>query len=284
MSSPPVKRQRTEDTSIMRSSVWYKDGILQAENTQFRPPDHPTIDGCPIVELHDSALEVDHLLTALYDPTFLSQTALPLAVVGSLIRLGRKYDFKTLLDSAVACLTSHNPTTLAEYDGKSKPTRIKPYPGCSLDLLTLARENNLRLVLPFAYYRALRCRTDQFLHAAQRKEATAQSSSLEDLCRCFNARQRLATKQFQPGYTLGWMREWPYPHAECDSPKRCDATRKHVFHSYMDKNTLQPFLDASQIEAWRECRMLPACCRINHRRSEKYMGGIAQCFRFAPVD
>jgi hypothetical protein len=91
MTSPPAKRQRTEDASITRSNVWYKDGsvVLQAESTQFRvhwgvlsenstffrgledlpqPSDQPTVDGCPIVELPDAVIDVEYLLKALYDP------------------------------------------------------------------------------------------------------------------------------------------------------------------------------------------------------------------------
>jgi hypothetical protein len=91
MPSPPTKRQRTEDASITRSKVWYKDGsvVLQAESTQFRvhwgvlsenstffrgledlpqPSDQPTVDGCPIVELPDAVIDVEYLLKALYDP------------------------------------------------------------------------------------------------------------------------------------------------------------------------------------------------------------------------
>ncbi|KAJ7039022.1 armadillo-type protein [Mycena alexandri] len=86
---PPVDRQRSEDAPA-RSSIWYQDGsvVLQAENTQFRvhwgvlgaqslffrdmqdlpqPPDQPTVDGCAIVEMQDTALDVGYLLKALYD-------------------------------------------------------------------------------------------------------------------------------------------------------------------------------------------------------------------------
>jgi hypothetical protein len=33
-----------------------------------QPPDQPTVDGCPVVELQDAAFDVEHLLKALYDP------------------------------------------------------------------------------------------------------------------------------------------------------------------------------------------------------------------------
>ncbi|KAJ6497612.1 hypothetical protein C8R45DRAFT_1093963 [Mycena sanguinolenta] len=281
MSSPPAKRQRTEDASITRSKVWYNDGsvVLQAENTLFRvhwsvlsqhssffrsfkdlpqPPNQPAVDSCPVVELQDSAVDVEHLLTALYDPTFLSQTALPLPVVGALIRLGRKYDFKNILDSAVARVTDQNPTTLEEYhawvvDGNYKPTRIISYPDYAIDVLTLARANNIGLALPVAYYRTLTRSTNQLLHAAQSKDEASPSLALIDLGRCFVGRQRLVAKQFQPGYTLGWLREWPF--ADCESPAKCSAKRKSKFHSYMDRQSVEPF--GGRAEEWTKSLCVP---------------------------
>jgi hypothetical protein len=90
---PLAKRQRLEVVEdVTRSDIWYDDGsvILQAETTQFRvhwgvlsehstffrdmrglpqPPDQPSIEGCPIVELYDSFTDVKHLLDALYHPS-----------------------------------------------------------------------------------------------------------------------------------------------------------------------------------------------------------------------
>jgi hypothetical protein len=91
MSSPAAKRQRTEDAPT-RSEIWHSDGsiVLQADNTQFRvhwgllalhssffrnmqglpqPPNQPSIDGCPIVALHDAVVDVEYLLKALYTPS-----------------------------------------------------------------------------------------------------------------------------------------------------------------------------------------------------------------------
>jgi hypothetical protein len=91
--------------------------------------------------------------------TFLGQTALPLPAIAALIRLGRKYDFRNLLEAAVSRLTFENPTTLKEYDallpeiGKYATTRIVQYPGVFFDMVSLARENDILSVLPAAYYR-----------------------------------------------------------------------------------------------------------------------------------
>jgi hypothetical protein len=97
---PSAKRKRTEqdpseptpsDTTPIRSKIWmqYGDIILQAESTQFRinrdvlakqssvfrdifslpqPPNEPTIEGCPIVHVSDTAKDWELLLEVLYDP------------------------------------------------------------------------------------------------------------------------------------------------------------------------------------------------------------------------
>jgi hypothetical protein len=114
----------------------------------------------------ESHLEVEHAIFNLrlavllafqrvHDPEFDN----PAAVVAALIRLGRKYDFRDVLDSAVERITFENPKTLEEFDalcveGKYKSTRIVPQPGLVFDILKLARENDIVSALPVAYYRA----------------------------------------------------------------------------------------------------------------------------------
>ncbi|KAF7330791.1 hypothetical protein MVEN_02418300 [Mycena venus] len=181
MASPPAKRKRTEDASITRSDIWYKDGsvVLQAQQHQFRvhfsilgqhssffrdledlpqPPDQPTLDGCPIVELHDDAEDVENLLRALYNASFLFQETLPFPAVAALIRLGRKYLFRDLMKSAMERLTVHYPSAIEAYDAPLPPgRRIIQYPGIHFDVVSLARENNILLsVLPAAYWRAVK--------------------------------------------------------------------------------------------------------------------------------
>lgn len=95
-----------------------------------------------------------------YFRTLLLQKALPLPVIAALIRLGRKYDFRDLLDVGVERLVFEHPTTLEGYDalsndGTYNTTRIVQYRGIIYDIIALARENNIFSVLPCAYYRAL---------------------------------------------------------------------------------------------------------------------------------
>ncbi|KAJ6551381.1 hypothetical protein B0H19DRAFT_1236564 [Mycena capillaripes] len=205
---PPAKRQRMEAEAehLTRSDIWHDDGsvVLQAESTQFRvhwsvlslhstffrdmrslpqPADQPSIEGCPVIQLHDSSVDVEHLLNALYNPFvsyiklfvasvdiiihyrhLFNAKELHLSFIAALVRLGRKYEFRNLLAVAVQRLTHENPTTLQEYESMIQteddqlgylPTQIVPSTSIIFDVLTLARENNLFAVLPCAYFRAL---------------------------------------------------------------------------------------------------------------------------------
>ncbi|KAJ7188686.1 hypothetical protein C8R46DRAFT_1341379 [Mycena filopes] len=260
MTSLPAKRQRTEDARITRSEVWYSDGsvVLQAENTQFRvhwsilgvnssffrdmqglpqPPDEASVDGCPVVVLHDAVLDVEHLLKVLYDPTFLLQESLPFPVVASLVRLGKKYDFRSLFDSAVARFTFENPSTLAEYDLRFKnqaggTPRITPYPGIRYDMLALARENNILSALPCCYLRAMFMPTASYFDGIARGDGTRASLASIDQRRCIIGSERLRAIQFKPGYTCAWLHKWDYDE-DCIDPSKCTRTRANALQNYL---------------------------------------------------
>ncbi|KAJ7928422.1 hypothetical protein B0H13DRAFT_982159 [Mycena leptocephala] len=289
MSSTPAKRQGTEDASITRSDVWYKDGsvVLQAQNTQSRvhwgvlsqhssffrdlqdlpqPPDHPTVDGCPIVELQDAAFDVEHLLKALYDPTFLLEKALPLPIVAALIRLGRKYNFQRLLDSAVERLTFENPSTLEEFDALNSeplgmtygPSRIVSYPGLLFDVLTLGRENDILSILPCAYYRLLEgdYSLAQLFDGVKRRDGTTASLAPIDLRRCILAREKLLKKRFHPGYTLEWIRKWEYD--DCTKPEPCRLVRNTLLEFYVDTAAVGSLVGGRSLSGF--CAHLCATC------------------------
>ncbi|KAJ7018341.1 hypothetical protein C8F04DRAFT_392071 [Mycena alexandri] len=251
-------------SSITRSELfWYEDGsvVLQVQDTQFRvfwgilchqssffrdmqslpqPLDQPTVDGCPVVVLYDDLADVETLLKALYIPTFLAAPELPLPVIGALIRLGRKYDFHDLLHSALARLIFENPTTLEEHDalliGKTayKPTRIVTYRGLLMDIITLARENNILTVLPCAYYRAVTHYSPKELFDGFEK--TSVSLAPAEQRQCILGRDSLIKGRFEPRYTLGWLKKWDF--TDCSSPTKCSQARSARLHFYMECNPL----------------------------------------------
>ncbi|KAJ6589884.1 hypothetical protein DFH09DRAFT_1027021 [Mycena vulgaris] len=254
---PPAKRQRTESASITRSTdVWYEDGsvVLQAQDTQFRvhwgvlaqhspffrdmkslpqPPDQPSLEGCPIVEIPDSSLDFEHLLKALYNPLFNNEKAIPFPVLASLVRLGRKYNFDRLLNAAVERLAFDHPTSFEGFCALGKRDffeiqRILPRPGLLFDIITLARENNLCSVLPYAYYRAIACYLPPTIFdSIARGDGTFATLLPIDQRACVLGRDGLKNAQCRSGYTFGWLQEEATASEtnECTNVTRCNKWR-----------------------------------------------------------
>ncbi|KAF8216761.1 hypothetical protein K438DRAFT_1901415 [Mycena galopus ATCC 62051] len=259
--SPQAKRQRTENVPLTRSARWFSDGnvVLQAANTQFRVhwgvlalhstvfrdmqglpqlPDQPNIEGCPVVQLSDNPDDVEHLLQALYTPTFLSRDKLPLPTVSALIRLGRKYNSQDVLDSAVARITSYSPTTLWEYDECSTKT-IESYDGLIFDLLAFVNEQKILAALPCLYYVLVtKYILEDLFNGIEREDGTVTSLSPVDLRRCVVGQQRLFAKQFQPNYTFGWVRKWVFD--DCTARAQCQRLRDSILQQYMDDTQIEP--------------------------------------------
>ncbi|KAJ7502960.1 hypothetical protein B0H11DRAFT_612659 [Mycena galericulata] len=284
MSTPPAKRRRTEDASITRSDIWYADGsvVLQSQNTQFRvhwsilgqqssffrdmhglpqPPDQPSVDGCPVVELQDDAADIEHLMTSLYSPTFLTRKMLPFPVVAALIRLGRKYDFREVLNKTVERITYENPTTLEKYDAlKRNDTRtIGYYDGIFFDMLTLARENNILAALPCAYYRILRKHDhSQMFDGITRIDGTKASLAPIDLRTCVMGHQRLVRAQWAAGNTLECLKVQDYD--ECIAPTECNAYRQVIV---VERGLISGYFGAllplSAVEAGAKGRLCAPC-------------------------
>ncbi|KAJ7188680.1 hypothetical protein C8R46DRAFT_877613 [Mycena filopes] len=268
MSSPPTERQRTENAPITRSELWHTDGsvVLQAENTQFRvhwgvlgrnssffgdmqslpqPPDQSTVEGCPVVELPDSAADVEFVLKALYTPAcspYLCQKALPLPAIAAHVRLGVKYEFRGLLELALERLTTDFPTTLEEYDAHQlcDTRRIVFYDGIEFDIITLARENNILSVLPCAFYR-LAIRTDAGLfEGVEKADGTRASISFHDLRVCVAGREKLMRAQMQGQGACRWYRFWaPGAHCTNASSAHCAKMRDAYLRNYLNHPILK---------------------------------------------
>ncbi|KAF7370303.1 BTB domain-containing protein [Mycena sanguinolenta] len=278
-SSPPE--------SMIRSELWYRDGniVLQAENTQFRvhwgvlaqhssvfrdmeelpqPPDQPTIDGCPIVELSDGPKDVENLLKAMYIPAFYCQKKLPLPVIDAHIRLGRKYDCKYFFDLAVARLTAEFPAALEEFDAiHSGETSggIEWKADFSLfHIIAVASNNNILSALPSAYYRVVQSSSlEKLFDGLERTDGTRASLDSTDLRRCVIGRQTLLHKQLQAGYTLGWTRKWEF--SDCISPAACGTFRENILSFYLDEKFVHigGLLPSTHFYKWNFC---PTCA--NH--------------------
>ncbi|KAJ3500900.1 hypothetical protein NMY22_g19106 [Coprinellus aureogranulatus] len=135
----------SNEVSVTRSDIWLDDGniVIQAEETQFKvhrgllarvspifadvfsvpQPAHDDIkvEGCPLLHLQDSAQDITHLLSTLYDLRYHTKEPIPLEVAAALLRLGRKYEIKQLFQEIVGRLKTDLPTTLHDTDNLPDP-------------------------------------------------------------------------------------------------------------------------------------------------------------------
>jgi len=268
---PPAKRQRTDsESSITRSDVWRNDGnvVLQAETTQFRvhwsvlslhspffrdmrdlprPNDQPTVEGCPVIELHDPAEDVEHLLNALYNPLIFSEKSLPFPFIAGIVRLGRKYDFKKLLEAAVQRLINENPTTLEEYEKLTgednisySSTQISHYRGMSFDVITLARENGLFTVLPCAYLCAVLCTCANpklLLDGISRKGGPPITLAPREQRVCILGERKIMEAQWKQNDLWNWLNSDLCADG-CADNTSCIRRKKNVFRTLVENGSL----------------------------------------------
>ncbi|KAJ6516606.1 hypothetical protein C8R47DRAFT_1000600 [Mycena vitilis] len=194
---------------LVRSDVWFDDGtvVLQAEKTLFRvyrgvlaaqspifrdafaipqPAMQDTYEGCPLVVLHDSALELRIFLLATHDAGYFMNTPVDgLETLFGLVRLSTKYDVEHIRRRMVSILRVIYPSSLAEYLKRQAPAG---YGECDEDdflALRLAGEFNILPVLPGIYYECCRYQTGDLLEA---------EISFADKTKCLLARDAFIMK------------------------------------------------------------------------------------------
>ena len=156
-----------------------------------QPVDALSIEGCPVVELHDSAQELTHLLTALYDglyaypaPTswsgadtrcrfFTEGAPVDLPALSAILRLSAKYFFGCLRQRALARLRADWPLTLSDWDSRERLRMVPEGPdkpsvtrGNPVLIINLARELSLPSLLPPAFYDLSRYSPSQILRVS----------------------------------------------------------------------------------------------------------------------
>ncbi|EPQ54569.1 hypothetical protein GLOTRDRAFT_77167 [Gloeophyllum trabeum ATCC 11539] len=118
-----------------------------------------TLDGCQVVRMYDPPLELSNLIKALYDGvTFQHRNADDFFHLAGILRLSTKYFIAHLRLQAIKQLTSIWSHTLRGHDEMLDKTLSLPsipitYPYIHpLHVINLARETNVLIVLPSAFY------------------------------------------------------------------------------------------------------------------------------------
>ncbi|KAF7984327.1 hypothetical protein HWV62_15323 [Athelia sp. TMB] len=177
-----VRQSQQPDHELVttrKGSIWFFDGniVIDASSTLFRvhrgvlaknsdvfrdlflvpqPTAIPSgeIEGCAVVQMHDSAEDWTYVLNAMYDGRRNTSQALPkFGMVAAFLRLGKKYDIPQLRDEALSVLRSAFSSTLKGFDGRAKNS-FWEYDGKYryFQIIGLARETGTLDLLPMAFY------------------------------------------------------------------------------------------------------------------------------------
>ncbi|KAH9941475.1 hypothetical protein B0H21DRAFT_780133 [Amylocystis lapponica] len=205
--SPPVLRS---------ADLWFSDGsvILRAEHTLFRVhmsqlarksilfrdmfslpqpsgpllgSDDSVLDGCPVVQLHDSAEDLNNLLQALYDgPNFGKNDRSDFCVVSGILRLSSKYFVDSLRTKALEHLCDAWPSTLKGWDAREDNARTYEiqhathrghlYPS-PIAVINLAREIDAPELLSSAFYDLSRYHYTQIFEPSEDEPLSAAPSA-----------------------------------------------------------------------------------------------------------
>ncbi|KAJ7432201.1 hypothetical protein B0H11DRAFT_1890584 [Mycena galericulata] len=238
-----------------RSKIWmpYGDIILQAEFTQFRvnrdvlaqqspvfkdmfsvpqPQNEPTVEGCPVVHVSDTAKDWELLLGVLYDPfPSIDKAKLPFPVVACMLRLGRKYEMQKAKDDAVARIRSEFPAELQEWQATPNTlVYIEAGAAVYVDMLNLCFECG---ILPSIPSLALACLSGNKLETLFTgvKRNDGSFVILSDTIKLILALavERLIIFQHE---SLAWLEdEAVVPHTSCLSRSRCSQQRLALNHT-----------------------------------------------------
>ncbi|KIJ64939.1 hypothetical protein HYDPIDRAFT_28285 [Hydnomerulius pinastri MD-312] len=142
-------------------------GILSSQSPVFKDmfscpqpedPSAPEMDGCPIIQLHDAANDLQIVLKALYDRAYFrySFDLVPLPVAAAFLRLGKKYEIRKLYKEGRMSLGNLGglipPPQLPTDSSPRLITFVTERDKYDFHLTNLAREIGFLSMLPVALY------------------------------------------------------------------------------------------------------------------------------------
>ncbi|KAJ7234395.1 hypothetical protein C8J57DRAFT_1729056 [Mycena rebaudengoi] len=229
--------------TIRSTDFWFEDGtvILQAGYTLYRLyrgflPSRSTVfrdmfsipqpvvglfygvDGCPVIQVHDTAKDFGRFLKALHQcGSYKSCPVSSFPELSSVLRLSDKYDVQTLRDSMLSILAELYPSTLERWHERSSPAGYRVLDD-HIAVLNLARKMNILAVLPGVMYEICGARFSSF---ADDGANAARIHNAADRKQCAAAIPKLALTRRQP---LGFLMR-VYKISGCRDQAKCDAER-----------------------------------------------------------
>ncbi|KAJ7658533.1 hypothetical protein B0H17DRAFT_955167 [Mycena rosella] len=270
------------------ADLWFPDAnlILRAENTLFRvhtgiicarsavfsdmisvpqpaQPEDQTLDGHPIVYLHDSAAEVEVFLRAVFDSNYFMPPPSPTefnSVIG-IMRLAHKYDVPYLFRRALCHLESVFSPTLTDLIG-ALITRITPpsveftLGDVNVSLITISAVSEVGAVwiLPAACYCACTFSVKDILSAG--KPWNTLGADQQQICLTSRAELIRATTR-----TYRLFRRLPSPH--CSSVDTCQIAVSAA-HDRLENRADRNY-DAHPLETWASNDISTKLCDTCHQ-------------------
>ncbi|KAF7967498.1 hypothetical protein HWV62_34071 [Athelia sp. TMB] len=268
------KRKRVDKFPMVaqtRSDIWFDDGniVVQAEGTQFKvhrsmlamwsPVFKETfsknqtysgdaVEGCPVVRVTDSAVDMNILLGALFQRRHVEAVQpLSIDIISAFIRLGKKWQVDTIFKEGLKRLLYEYPSTLDDFDALVHYSQVTDSNWVEIDVARLAREQNLLSILPVALYGCIFTIQDakELAKGVVRGDGSVAQLAPDDLISCLVAYQSLATLQAET--TLAWMNAAPEKYNDCKNKDRklCAAVRTQL------RSTISfPSVNVRGLDSW----------------------------------
>ncbi|KAJ6575563.1 hypothetical protein DFH09DRAFT_1361754 [Mycena vulgaris] len=261
---------------VRSAEFWFDDGtvVLQVENTLYRvyrgllssrstvfydtfsipqpTEDGNEIEGCPVIQLHDSAKDFTRFLKALHQ---YGAYPLPCPVAGmnelvSVLRLSDKYDVPVLRDSMLSIMSLIYPSTFDKWPTRTTPPGYRALTSDDLVALAIAVKMEIRSVLPVVMY-DLCCSTELASGNASTRRIKIGDAEYRD--KCIAAIPRLMAAQ-KAG--LGYLTR--DEDNNCGSPAECDAERLRWLALELEDPVLDPLAEEAE-ESWLSFALCPPC-------------------------
>ncbi|KAI1795320.1 hypothetical protein LXA43DRAFT_1090970 [Ganoderma leucocontextum] len=183
-------------------------GLLAAQSTVFADmfasassQADETLDGCPVVHLSESHLDLAHLLRILLPtsplcyPTTNSEVIRSFNEVAAVVRLAHKYHIQSVQDQAIRALQEYPFSSDLNVHFGTPKQRISMQGAQYIGAVNLARLTDTPLMLPAALYRCCLL-GGNLLDGWTHEDGTVEYLCTADIKRCFDARIALGQEQF----------------------------------------------------------------------------------------
>ncbi|KAF8054598.1 hypothetical protein FPV67DRAFT_1460745 [Lyophyllum atratum] len=238
-----ILRADTASACVHRSVLAYHSPVFRRLWTEA-----PRGQKVPILLLDDPSNDLVVYINAVYNINsgVAVSGPIPLAEVGCLLRMGRKYAHVGMFASMADRVIAEYPAALSawEYARLNPCMRISPCVGLEFELLGMAYANDLYAVVPpLLYDMCSRFSAEQLKAGLERTDGSVVRISWRDQVICNVGRDRLVVAQ--EVHTFGWVRRLPL--MACATPFACERFAASIMRSFR-----RPVRRVRALEVWND--------------------------------